>query len=156
MDAVAEPCQVTAETPIKPAKRSLFTPENAKIMRQRSEEAKKRNKLAMEQRLQAAEAQAAIAQPLIAAAVAKTVQNPASYLQERLSRTREQIAALDDQMRSAVNVGDSKAIQAISVAVKNLYEIEGNLAGRPKPGVRRPGREKPVRAGAGEAPLMED
>ena len=63
------------------------------------------------------------------------------YTVQRLARTRKQIEMLDEQLEEAP---DARAVKAIADALARLVEIERVLAGRPLPGSRRPGRERPA------------
>jgi hypothetical protein len=67
------------------------------------------------------------------------------YVAKRLLHVREHLDLLDERLRKAAPKGDSKQIRDISVAVKNLSDMEFDLAGRPKPGNRRHATERPKR-----------
>lgn len=143
METIADHCQpnseCNAEPPQKPERRYFISKENARALREKSIEAQKRNKLALEQRLQMAESQALIAQPLIAAAVARTVQDSTSYVSERLTRTREHLKRLDAELEAAE---DPRAVKAICDAMARLAEIERILDGRPLPGSHSPSKRQ--------------
>lgn len=128
-----------AAAPAKPPKPQLFTPENAAEMARRSALARQRNKAAKELRRATALVQAA------------AIKDSDEYVQAKLIRVRAQIAMLDEMLESAP---DAREAKASADALARLYEIESYLSGRPKPGSRRPGREKPVRQlGAIAGPL---
>jgi hypothetical protein len=143
METIADHCQpnseCNAESPQKPERRYFISKENARALREKSIEVQKRNKAAMEQRLQMAESQALIAQPLIAAAVARTVQDSNSYVSERLIRTRKHLEKLDRELEAA---DDPRAIKAISDAIARLAEVERILDNRPLPGSHSPTRRQ--------------
>ncbi len=147
----------TAETPTIPACSSKFSAETASEMGKRSVEVRKARREAEKARISAMEAENALAKPIVdvlkavtSADVLPTVQASPHYVLQRLTRTRAQIEALDVQLLAS---DDPRAIQAISVAIRNLTEIERVLAGRPLPGSHRPVRERPMKRVTGQAPV---
>jgi len=68
-------------------------------------------------------------------------QQDAGYTAQQLTRVREHLARLDAQLEATK---DPQAIERLVRARGVLGEQERILAGRPLPGSRRPGREKPV------------
>jgi len=142
MEATAGAPQNTVETPLKATGRTLFTAETAKVMAQRSIEARKRNAAAEIERIAQLEAQAKLAAPLLAQAVAITCVPDEQYRLLRLARTREQLEQLDKDLEAAE---DEKGKKAICDAIARLSDVEQRLAMRPLPGSRRPGRERPAK-----------
>lgn len=155
MIAIADPPQITAETPQsdgQPAgeptrsvriltanqRKTLFTRENAREMSAKANAAKK----ARMDALRAA-----------AEEIRLTPVPEEQYRTQRLARIREQLTELEGLLKGQV---DWKAIKAISDAIARLSVIEQNLAMRPLPGSRRPGREKPVRSTGNASPLIEE
>lgn len=135
--------ETAAESPTIPVQAGRFSPETASEMGKRSVEARRIKAIAEKARIQAIEQENAIAKPIVdalrvvtSAEVLPTVQTSPAYVLQRLARVRAQIDALDAQLFAST---DPRAIQAISVAIRNLSEIERVLAGRPNN--PRPGRQ---------------
>ena len=87
---------------------------------------------------------------LTAQAVGLAITPDEEYRLKRLIRTREQLEMLDRQLDGET---DPKHVKSLADAIARLSEVERNLAGRPLPGSRRPGREKPARTGATGGPI---
>lgn len=142
--------EVLADTPAKSVGSPLFTSENAREMNRRAVEARRQNKLAEQERILSLEQQVKTVQPLLAKAVAETLEPRNSFVATRLRIAREQLCQLDEQLSQAT---DPKAIKAICDSIRAISEVERVLDGRPSPGSRRPGREKPSKASASSGPL---
>lgn len=147
MEAIAEPCaesqQNVALDPktARPKRWGIpFTRQNSAEMARRAQAARKQRELDRKAELNRGSA-------VIHA-------DDVQYRQFRLTRTREQLLQLDRDLSAAP---DEKAKKAIVEAIARLSVVEGNLAGRPLPGSRRPGREKPARGqGASSSPAADE
>ena len=141
MEATAGPAldasQTPANLPAKPGK-ALFTSENAAEMAHRAAIARKRNFEAEQLRR---------AHRMLEAA---SIKSNDEFIAAKLTRVRAQIALLDDKLESSK---DPKDMKMCADALARLYEVESYLSGRPKPGSRRPGREKPMRQTTIQGPL---
>ena len=67
-----------------------------------------------------------------------------SYIQKRLHRVRGQIELISDYIDKAK---DPMEMDKYASALSRLSELERQLANRPLPGSRRPGKEQPTRKG---------
>lgn len=72
------------------------------------------------------------------------------YVEKRIRRVRQQIAALDEQLSECTAPRD---IKALCDAIAKLADLERVLSGRPLPGQRRPGKDTPARRIASVTPL---
>lgn len=139
------------------SRRPFITAENAKRLQSLGAAARMRKSAERAAMVAKANADMELVRPLMVRAVELTTEFAAQpeleYRLERLKRTREQLAKLDTLLDEAE---DWKAAKAICEAIARLSVIEGNLAGRPLPGSRRPGREKPTRGPATGGSLMAD
>ena len=70
------------------------------------------------------------------------------YKATRLTRVRGYLDLLDERLRTVVPRGDPKVIRDLAMASQYLSEQEFALAGRPKPGNRRPAPERKHQAWA--------
>jgi hypothetical protein len=60
------------------------------------------------------------------------------YVLNELSRTRTQIAKMNDRLDRAIVRGDARDLKFIADSVAKLREVERILDGRPLPGVNKP------------------
>jgi hypothetical protein len=137
METIMDACpSVAANSP----RRHLFTAANAKEMSARGNAAKALAKKRREE--------------LIAKTNAiPTLQRDEIYRNQRLARVRVQLERLDGELE---RTKDARDVKAICDAIARLAEVERILAGRPLPGSRRPGREKPQRGTVSESPAVDD
>jgi hypothetical protein len=106
----------------------------------KSAEAKRRNKVAAAEHLATAKAMIAAAVPIVVAGAA----NADSFVQDRLDAVRRQIIKLDAQIDAALEAKtlDARLLADLAAAKARFCTQEQQLAGRPLPGSRRPGRER--------------
>ena len=129
-----------------------FTPENSRLMAARSWEARRAAKAAETERTRlikaAWEAAARGEEPQAAAG---------DYASRRLARVRSQLDALDNLLADEMAAArpDPARLDRYASAQSRLATQEQQLAGRPLPGSRRPGRERsrpsPFGGGCGPA-----
>jgi hypothetical protein len=119
----------TAETPHHVRLPHAFTRENAAENATKATESRERNRKA-------------------------TIANsPAKYVQARLKRVRAQLKKIDALIDKEI---DAQKLDRLVCAQNRLSEQWRIFSGIPLPGSRRPGREKPARAGAASSPLVDD
>lgn len=107
----------------------LFTPQTARENAAKAHEARRENR---ERRRQEAEE----------AAQAQTVApHEDDYVAKRIASARAQIERLE---ALALTLSDALDIERTARAVASWSEIERVLSGRPLPGSRRPGKERPI------------
>ncbi len=77
------------------------------------------------------------------------------FLKQRLTRTRKQIERLQTRLDTILEADevDDKAIKSIADALARLFDVEGWLAGRPKPGNLRPSNPKSPKQSALSGPI---
>lgn len=110
-------------------RKHLFTAANAREMAARGNAAKALAKKQREEQLARANA--------IAIEPADEI-----YRSQRLARVRKQLEKLDEMIEKE---RDPQKLDRLASAQARLSVQEFALAGRPMPGSRRPGREKPAR-----------
>jgi hypothetical protein len=79
-------------------------------------------------------------------------ESPDKYTQDRIARTRRHIQGIDRQLEAS---DDPKEIKSLCDALARLEEIERILSGRPLPGSRRPGRDKPTKSTPASGPIED-
>lgn len=122
-------------------------------MSRRAAEAKKFKAQAEKARVLAMEAENALAKPLLEIATLAVGVPSANYVTQRLSRVRAQLDKLDEMI---ANETDAQTLDRLASAQARLSVQEFALSGRPMPGSRRPGREKPTRGPVTGGSLMAD
>lgn len=146
----AEPLQETQQKP--PIHR--FSKENAAELGRKGAIAKKQSDLARKTAEVKALADAELARPLleqaVAQAVAATGKPDEEYRQFRLTRTREQLLALDRQLEAET---DPKALKSLADAIARLCDVEQRLAMRPNPGSYRPSKPRTEQSSSDATPL---
>ena len=110
---------------------ALFNSQNAREMAARSAESRRRDSVEAAKRLQ--DLQDATARAASATA------SEDDYPRKRLACVRAQLALIDARM---LTERDPQALDRLASAQSRLAVQEQNLAGRPLPGSRRPGRER--------------
>lgn len=87
--------------------------------------------------------------------VAESTAPIADYAARRLARVRAQLDALDDQIATAIASPslNGRLLNDLAAAQARLATQEQQLAGRPLPGSRRPGKERPARLSSGAQEL---
>lgn len=131
---------VQAESRVKP--HHFSNPEAARQAAYKAIEARKRNRAARLKQIEAATAILTVAAPSIVA--------PDEFISKKLARVRKQIEQIDNKLESS---DDPKEMKMCADALARLYEVESYLSGRPKPGSRRPGRERTTRETRSASPL---
>ena len=126
MEATSNACPAVAA---KPARPHLFTTANAKEMSARGNAAKA---LAKQRREEA----------LAKADEIPDLEPDEVFKNGRLARVREQLERVDRMISTET---DAQKLDRLASAQARLSVQEFALAGRPMPGSRRPGREKPKR-----------
>jgi len=125
--------------PASSTRAHLFTTANAKEMSARGNAAKV---LAKQRR-----------EELIATANAIPILPPdEDFRIRRLVRVRKQLAKLDDMIEAE---SEPQKLDRLASAQARLAKQEQELAGRPLPGSRRPGKEKPARTVANSGPIED-
>ena len=76
-----------------------------------------------------------------------------TYVDHRVTRTRKQIALIEDRILQCSQNGDSKKAKEWGDTLARLNEIERQLAGRPMPGSLKP--QQPRRNSASSEPIPE-
>lgn len=132
MEAISDACPPVDARASRP---HLFTNANAKEMAARGNAAKALAKMQREELLAKANAIA-------------SVQPDDIYKNQRLARVRKQLERIDAMMEKE---REPQKLDRLASAQARLSAQEFALAGRPMPGSRRPGREKPK----GEPRLFE-
>ena len=98
----------------------------------------------------------ATAKAMISAAstvIVQAAEKPDDYVARRLARVRSQLDSLDERLAVAIAAKelDGRLLSDIAAAQARLSVQEQQLAGRPLPGSRRPGKERGGRNESGAA-----
>jgi hypothetical protein len=113
----------------------------------KSVEARRARKLADAERILTAKAMIEVASRQIVEAQAPAAED---YVARRLARVRAQLDSLDERLAVAIAAKelDGRLLSDIAAAQARLATQEQQLAGRPLPGSRRPGKDRGARGGA--------
>jgi hypothetical protein len=113
----------------------------------KSVEARRARKLANEERILTARAMIEVASRKIVETQAPAAED---YVARRLARVRTQLDSLDERLAVAIAAPklDGRLLADIAAAQARLATQEQQLAGRPLPGSRRPGKDRGPRASA--------